>query len=393
MPKPTLSASSSAILLDPLHASITMMDFVKYLWKSAKFVRSRELTINSRMYETQSCGSNASVLCQDVNGANIFSVELVLHIFSYMDVKTLCQCARACLLWNELAQDHTLWKQLCISNTHLETNTNSLPTWASNWRELFRFNYESKTNIFSQGQIKEGRGSFSWTNGAKFEGDWKNDKENGRGKKVWMDGATFDGEWEDGKFSGKGVHTWASGSRYQGSWKKHKRNGFGRNVWPQKDIYEGEWLEDQKSGLGTYTWADGRVYIGYWENDKRCGHGTFVWSPMGYKYEGEWLNDRGHGIGSFHWGDGYYYEGGWVNGRRCGKGKYHTPCGRVFFQEWNEEREFNASDRGDLSHELAADMLESPKRKVEETGQGNDTMDIETYFPDHKKRRSDPSWE
>lgn len=384
----------SAIVLEPTH-TITMLEFVKYLWNSAKSVRSRELALNSRMeYETQSSGSSTAALDQDINGANIFSVELVLHIFSFMDVKTLCKCARACLLWNELSQDHTLWKQLCHSNPQLETNTDSLPSWALSWKELFRFYYESKNKVFTQGQVKEGRGTFTWSNGAKYEGEWQSDKENGRGKKIWMDGATFDGEWEDGKFSGKGVHTWASGSRYQGCWRKHKRNGFGRNVWPQKDIYEGEWLEDQKSGMGTYTWADGRMYRGSWKNDKRYGKGTFIWSPMGYKYEGEWLNDRGHGFGAFHWGDGYHYEGEWQNGRRCGKGKYHTPCGRVYLQEWNEEREFNANDRGDLSNELTTDMVvESPKRKVEETGQGSDTMDIDSFSPDLKKRRSDSSWE
>jgi len=390
MPKSSISVSSPNMLLEHVNMNNSMVDFVKYLWKSAKAIRSRDLV---QMEVETPCGSDVSAASLDSNGVNIFSAELVLYIFSFMDAQTLCRCAKACMLWNEIANDHTLWKGLCTKNTQLEITATTLPTWTPSWKSLFQFYYESKNNVFSQGQFKDGRGTFTWTNGAKYEGEWKGDKENGRGKKVWMDGAAFDGEWEDGKFSGHGVHTWASGSIYQGSWTKHKRNGFGRNVWPQKDVYEGEWFEDQKSGLGTYTWADGRVYTGYWKNDKRCGRGTFVWSPMGYKYEGEWLNDRGHGSGRFYWGDGYYYEGQWVNGRRFGKGKYYTPSGRVFLQEWNEDREFNANDRGDLSRELTADMPESPKRKIEDTVQPT-RMETEIYTRDTKKRRpSTSSWD
>jgi len=310
-----------------------------------------------------------------------------------MNVTTLGRCARVCSLWNELTRDHTLWRALCIRDSYISASLPRIPDWSKSWIELYKFHYECKINIFALGEVKDGRGTFTWSNGAMYEGEWKNDKEHGRGKKVWIDGATFEGEWEEGKFSGTGTHTWASGSQYKGTWSKHKRNGIGRNVWPQKDVYEGEWLEDQKSGFGTYTWADGRVYSGFWKNDKRCGKGTFVWSPMGFKYVGEWLNDRGHGHGIFFWGDGHFYEGQWVNGRRCGSGKYHIPDGKIYAQEWTEEREFNADNRGDLSQETTNGTVESPKRKVLEdgtSGQGfsNAIMGLElTVSPRVVKRR------
>lgn len=381
-----ISESSSAL---PNNSNL-MVEFVKYIWKNAKAigVKDESFTRGSDMFEPCRCGMDVTAKQEENDCEGIFSVELLLHIFSFMNAPTLAKCARVCSLWNTLTQDHTLWRGLSERDNYGLITTNfDPPQWAKCWKDAYRFHYECRMIVFSPGQVKEGRGTFIWTNGARYEGEWKNDKEHGRGKKVWMDGATFEGEWEEGKFSGEGIHSWASGSRYQGKWTKHKRNGFGKNVWPQKDVYEGEWLEDQKSGFGTYTWADGRVYTGYWKNDKRCGKGTFVWSPMGYKYEGDWITDRGHGHGTFYWGDGHSFEGEWVNGRRCGKGKYRTPEGRVFYQEWNEEREFNANDRGDMSREITENesFPDSPKRKVTEDNLINSS--VELVIPRDVKRR------
>jgi len=38
-----------------------------------------------------------------------------------------------------------------------------------------------------------GYGSFSWSNGNKYEGEFVNDKKNGKGKFTWPDGRIYDG--------------------------------------------------------------------------------------------------------------------------------------------------------------------------------------------------------
>lgn len=54
--------------------------------------------------------------------------------------------------------------------------------------------------------------------GAKYEGEWKNNKANGRGKFWHVDGDYFEGEWRDDKANGQGMYIHTNGARYEGDW-------------------------------------------------------------------------------------------------------------------------------------------------------------------------------
>ena len=41
---------------------------------------------------------------------------------------------------------------------------------------------------------------------------------------------------------GHGVYTWANGAKYDGEYKDNKKNGHGLHTWPDGSIYEGERL-------------------------------------------------------------------------------------------------------------------------------------------------------
>ena len=41
---------------------------------------------------------------------------------------------------------------------------------------------------------KEGFGTYFWLSGVKYEGEWKDDKQNGKGKMKWPDGDIHEGE-------------------------------------------------------------------------------------------------------------------------------------------------------------------------------------------------------
>ena len=56
-------------------------------------------------------------------------------------------------------------------------------------------------------------GSFSWKNGTKYIGEWKNNNRHGFG-----------------------TYTWVSGSRYVGHYKNDKRHGFGTYTWKMETI-------------------------------------------------------------------------------------------------------------------------------------------------------------
>jgi hypothetical protein len=103
--------------------------------------------------------------------------------------------------------------------------------------------------------VVDGQKTFTWTDGRKYVGAWKNDNMHGEGTHTWADGGKYVGTWKDGKSHGQGTYTFASGSKYVGTYKDGK-----------------------KHGQGTYTWANGRKYVGAWKDGKMHGEGT---SPNG----------------------------------------------------------------------------------------------------------------
>lgn len=44
----------------------------------------------------------------------------------------------------------------------------------------------------------------------------------GRGTEIWSDGRKYDGDFKNGKKDGEGTFEWPNGNKYIGSWKKGK---------------------------------------------------------------------------------------------------------------------------------------------------------------------------
>ncbi|MFH4983357.1 hypothetical protein AB6A40_010066 [Gnathostoma spinigerum] len=44
--------------------------------------------------------------------SRILPKELILRIFSYLDIISLCRCAQTCRQWNMLALDGSIWQQV-----------------------------------------------------------------------------------------------------------------------------------------------------------------------------------------------------------------------------------------------------------------------------------------
>lgn len=66
----------------------------------------------------------------------------------------------------------------------------------------------------------------------------------------------------------KGSHTYSDGSKYEGEMENGKRHGRGILVRPDGMKYEGEWKNDKPSGQGTLTSPEGKQRSGKWENGK-----------------------------------------------------------------------------------------------------------------------------
>ncbi|MDB4236416.1 trypsin-like peptidase domain-containing protein [Planktomarina temperata] len=74
-------------------------------------------------------------------------------------------------------------------------------------------------------------GTYTYDDGSKYVGEWKDDKQHGQGTFTWPGGDTYIGEYKDGKKNGYGTSTFASGNRHVGEYKDGVRNGQGFFVW------------------------------------------------------------------------------------------------------------------------------------------------------------------
>jgi hypothetical protein len=61
-------------------------------------------------------------------------------------------------------------------------------------------------------------------------------------------------------WTGRGIYTWANGDRYDGQFKDGKKHGTGRINFTNGEKYTGNWIEDERTGRGVFTWPNGDRY-------------------------------------------------------------------------------------------------------------------------------------
>ncbi|KAL7548917.1 hypothetical protein ACHAWF_017909, partial [Thalassiosira exigua] len=105
----------------------------------------------------------------------------------------------------------------------------------------------------------------------------------GRGTVTWENGGKYDGEWVDGKANGHGIMNYGNGDRYEGGWKDGCRFGRGTHHFKDGGVYEGQWRNAAPDGQGKMTLKNGSHYEGSWKDGK--WHGTGIVRPVN---GGEW---------------------------------------------------------------------------------------------------------
>ena len=195
------------------------------------------------------------------------------------------------------------------------------------------------------GNCFDGYGTYTWPDGNKYIGLWKNSKQNGQGTLTWASGDfagdKYVGEFKNGQMHGQGTYTWADGTKYVGNHENNSGNGQGTITWANGNKYVGEVKDDELHGQGTYTWESGNKYIGSHKDGKGNGHGTFIWVSgefAGDKYVGEVKDDELHGHGTYTWANGDKYIGLWKDDQRHGQGTYTWADGTVRSGIWNKDQ-------------------------------------------------------
>ena len=127
-----------------------------------------------------------------------------------------------------------------------------------------------------------------YEDGSKYQGHFFQNKKNGFGKMTYSNGATFEGIFKNDLFHGRGAYN-CSELKYEGYWKNGYTHGEGKEIWSNGEVYEGQFFNGQKHGFGVYKWPNGTVYRGYWENDQMSKKYQFE-SDLGIKLPNQSVN-------------------------------------------------------------------------------------------------------
>ncbi|XP_029466006.1 MORN repeat-containing protein 4 isoform X1 [Rhinatrema bivittatum] len=116
------------------------------------------------------------------------------------------------------------------------------------------------------------KGSFTYSSGEEYDGEWKEGRRHGVGQLSFADGSIYVGQFENGLFSGCGVLTFPDGSRYEGEFVQGKFQGAGVFTRYDNMKFEGEFKSGRVEGYGLLTFPDGSHGIpkneGLFENNR-----------------------------------------------------------------------------------------------------------------------------
>ena len=79
----------------------------------------------------------------------------------------------------------------------------------------------------------------------------------GFGTQIFSDGARYVGEWNNDKVEGKGTFFHTNGDLFEGTFKEDKANGHGAYTHNNGQKYVGDWINDMQDGEGVEVLADG----------------------------------------------------------------------------------------------------------------------------------------
>ena len=118
------------------------------------------------------------------------------------------------------------------------------------------------------GDCDNGEGTYTFANGAKYVGEFKDGLRHGEGTYTFANGAKYVGEWKDGVYHGQGTLSYVDGEKYVGEFKEDMFNGKGTYTFANGNKYVGEFKDGLRHGQGTLSYVDGEEFSGQWEYDE-----------------------------------------------------------------------------------------------------------------------------
>ncbi len=156
----------------------------------------------------------------------------------------------------------------------------------------------------------------------------------GKGIKVFSNGDRYDGEFKKGTFEGEGVFQSSKGYKYSGKFKDGKKNGYG--VWIseriENSIANSSENSNQKVSVNHHLSTTRSIYYeGEWKNNRRDGKGKLIINKNGKtkKYSGQFINGKLNGKGILETDIAKYF-GIFKNNRLNGQGVYENQNGEKY---------------------------------------------------------------
>uniref|UniRef100_A0A4W5MN50 MORN repeat-containing protein 4 n=1 Tax=Hucho hucho TaxID=62062 RepID=A0A4W5MN50_9TELE len=124
------------------------------------------------------------------------------------------------------------------------------------------------------------RGSFTYTTGEEYHGEWKEGRRHGMGQLKFSDGTCYVGQFENGLFQGSGVLLFPDGSRCVCVCARVCTSSIFHIVFFFIPRYEGQFTQGKFQGAGVFSRFDGMKFEGEFKSGRVEGYGTFI-KPQG----------------------------------------------------------------------------------------------------------------
>jgi hypothetical protein len=128
--------------------------------------------------------------------------------------------------------------------------------------------------LFKDGWVNNGLATYTYADGGKYSGEFKDGKKDGRGSLLYANGNRYGGEWKDDKRSGKGTLFLPDGSKISGDWESDQLYGQGVIILANRTRWVQEFKDGKAEGLGIFFRADGSIESSgtYRENKLALAH-------------------------------------------------------------------------------------------------------------------------
>jgi hypothetical protein len=130
-----------------------------------------------------------------------------------------------------------------------------------------KISFQNDNSDCVSGDCKNGQGTFTFPDGRKYIGEFKDGRSNGQGTSTFPNGTKYVGEFKDGRSNGQGTFTFPNGTKYVGEFKDGKQNGQGTLTYPTVSKYIGEFKDGKRNGQGVMFKVNGEILSGIWVND------------------------------------------------------------------------------------------------------------------------------